>query len=257
MATSLAVCGVVVIDGTKAMLGSTLEDQTGVQKVGRVTNLAMSRTRRGGSSAPRFVRKRDGANLGFLRRVVEEMPHLLPHAGAFIIGGKADMKRKLIKEMPLPLRSKVQLVVPYDGERDEAGLRVLARHGRVVWQQAHMSDSSTCLQEFARRYERPGESLCCWGPSQTLMALRMGAVQCLLLADSHYDSAAGEEQRSLAQATGAPVFKMTPDTEAGACSARAFGLGASCDGPWTWMISKGLPRRRARRSCCATSKTRP
>lgn len=225
MATSLAVCGVVVIDGTKATLGSTIEDRIGVQKAGQVTNLALSRTRRGGSSASRFARKRDGANLGFLRRVVEKMHCSLTHAGAFIVGGKADMKHKLMKEMPLSLRSKVQLVVPYDGDSDEAGLRALARHVHVVRHQAHMNDSSTCLHEFASRYERPGDSLCCWGPSQTLMALRMGSVQCLLLADSHRGGAVGEDLQSLAHASGASVFKITPETEAGALFCKGFCIG--------------------------------
>jgi hypothetical protein len=227
MALRSMVYGLLVIDGTEATFGSTVGDQQYVQKAGHVANLAMSRTRRGGSSAPRYARKRDGAELGFLRRVVEKVQELLPHAGAFIVGGKAEMKRKLMKEMPLSLRSKVQLVVPYGGASDEAGLRYLASHCRTVRQQACMNDCVMCVNEFKSRYERTGDDLCCWGSSQTLSALRMGAVHCLLLADCDCgcDSVATEgEMLRLARASGASVVSITPDTEAGALFCKGFGI---------------------------------
>jgi len=227
MARSSIVHGLVIIDGSKATFGSTVEDHLRLVHVaGHVTNLAMSRTRRGGSSAARYARKRDGAELGFLRRVAEKVNESLPDAGAFIVGGKGDMKYKLMKEMPAPLRSKVRLVVPYSGASDEVALRSLASHCQEVCRQVHLSDCSMCLKEFKSRYEHVGDGLCCWGLSQTLTALKMGAVQCLLLADGCGDgmTSSGNLQ-DLARASGASVFHISSDTEAGALFCKGFGVG--------------------------------
>lgn len=224
MAESSIVCGLVVIDGSKAYFGRAAENHNRfVHVAGHVTNLAMSRTRRGGSSAARYARKRDGAELGFLRRVAEKMNESLPDAEAFIVGGKGDMKYKLMKEMQASLRSKVQMVVPYSGDSDEAALRYLGSRCQAVRRQVHLVDCTMCLNEFRSRYERVGDCLCCWGVSQTIAALRMDAVHCLLLADDGVTNSGNLED--LARASGASVFHISSDTEAGALFCKGFGVG--------------------------------
>merc|ERR1719329_1658105 len=173
-------CGLIVIDGSQAMLGA-LEQHGLLQRVGRVASTAASRTRRGGSSAGRFARKRDGQELAFTRRVVDKARVLFADAGALILGGKADMKRKLLREMPMALRSVVKTVVPYAGESDDAGLRALARHWQDVQHQMQVYDVATCLRKFLLLAERSADASYCYGDAQTKLALRMGAVDCLLL----------------------------------------------------------------------------
>lgn len=219
------VCGLIVIDGAQAMLG-TIDKHELVERVGRVTSTAASRTRRGGSSAARFARARDGEELAFLRRVVGKVQSLLSEADSLIIGGKADMKRKLLGEMPMALRSVVRLVIPYPGGSDSDGLRFLARRWQGVQQRALSEDVASCVRDFLRLAEHSAGTSQCYGHGQTMSALRVGAVACVLVA---HDFSGGSECRSellsLARATRASIVDVTSDTEEGALFCRGWQVG--------------------------------
>lgn len=217
-------CGLITIDGSQAILGFTSGQGQFAQQVARVTSSTASRTRRGGSSAPRFARKRDGQELAFLRRVVEKLQLKLSHVDALIVGGKAGMKRKLLKEMPLSLRSRVQRVVKFSGDSDADALRALARHWSVVQQQTKLHDTLDCLHEFLNLTNQPTQEFCCYGEAQTRLALQMGAVDRLLL--TACDGNRGEDLlQTLARTTRAKVVRIRPDTEDGAAFCGGFGVG--------------------------------
>jgi len=211
--TTMASCGLLLIDGSEAVLGQVGRSERHAQKVARITSSIASRTRRGGSSAGRFARKRDGAELAFLRRVVEKVLALLGHTDSLIIGGNAGMKNKLLRELPLQLRVKVLYLVNLDSSSSSGNLQKLARQFHASAAQADHADTHCCVQHFFESIEQSTDS-CCYGEEETKYALTMGAVRQLLInRDLYCNNQYGESYLKLATQTRADVIAVSPISE--------------------------------------------
>ncbi|CAE7900971.1 SU2, partial [Symbiodinium microadriaticum] len=157
---------IVTIDGAEASLGratfgaSPGSASVAVTPVAHLRAHIKSRTRRGGQSAPRFGRTRDAEEAEFLQ---------------------ADMKRKLLKELPPELQRRVLGVLDLNCDADRDSLRLAATKAQHLVDAPGQREASAAVAEFLEQVKLGGA---CYGPEQTLRALRLGAVHTLLVASS-------------------------------------------------------------------------
>jgi len=229
--------GVIVVDGDEATVGVAqardLVAQTGVAvtQLAHLSSNIASRTRRGGQSAARYGRNRDGEELAFLRKVAEQAHKLLGDLRGLIVGGRADMKRKLLSELPLSLRGRVVRLVDLACGAGSEGLHAAAAHHTEVLErdlQQETADSVSRFLELASRTEAHAASLVCYGESQTAAAVRLGAVHQLLVAKEvlQHGSRRWQDWHALATAFGASIVEVDMKTEAELRFCEGFGVGA-------------------------------
>jgi len=234
--------GLLVVDGSDAAIGTArgLGADGGpsgcpVVQLARLSSGTASRTRRGGQSALRYSRLRDEADLAFLRRVAERAAALLGEAHGVVLAGKADAKRRLLPELPPGLRAKVLCLVDLPCGADAEGLRQAALRARAAASSDRSREAEGAVARFLELLVLPGDAsgaLHCYGARQTAAALRMGAVDTLLVAAGAAEAAggggatAGGDLRALADIHGTAVVEVSDRTEQGAQFCRAFGVGA-------------------------------
>lgn len=218
--------GIIAIDGSEASLGEVQVVEQGriVKKLAHIrpSQPIPSETRRGGSSAGRYMRLREEARLSFLRRVAEKVAPLFDNSHGLIMAGQADMKHRLIEELPRPLRSRVLCVVDLPcaaGAED-------ALHKAAERAQDSMKTNAHCQAEEAvsqfLQLARSDPDLCCYGEEQTRAALEMGAgiVEQLFVASSLDVNF----WKALAEVQGAIAIEVHPRGEETVEFCRAFGV---------------------------------
>jgi len=185
-----------------------------------------SRTRRGGQSSLRYSRLRDGQELAFLRKVVERTGTLIGNVKGLVIGGKADMKRKFLEELPRPLRRCVLRVIDLDCDAGLKGLRKAALQVDDIASISFHETTQQLVTHFLGLVAMPGPAMYCYGEAQTAAAVRMGAVDRLLLSSlSKARSPVIDDLCELAAAHGTLVVEMSGRTEQELHFCRGFGVG--------------------------------
>jgi len=216
--------GIVVIDGSEASIGmarSALTDSfqnAAVTSLSHVTAKLASRTRRGGQSAPRFARARQGEELAFLRKVADMVVDELRAARGLILGGKADMKRKLLGELPEFLRTRVHRMVDIDTGSRLQGLLMTARDVADVAARRRRLEAAEAVAHFMGLVSSQSD-LVCYGVQETTAALRLAAVETLLVSSC-------KTWDDLARSSGAHVLLVSPETELGRDFCAGFQVGA-------------------------------
>lgn len=227
--------GVVVIDGSEATLGIVQASATGSGLVGGVSKIAhlsahiASRTRRGGQSAARFSRNRDTEELAFLRKVAETAGEALGDVRGLVVAGRADMKRKFVAELSSPLRSRVARVVDLQCCAGLEGLQKAAAHLCEVVQKDREQETCAAVSRFlglVARTDAHAAALVCYGEEETSAALRLGAVDQLLVASSPGSSRSLREWGEFAAVVGASVVGVDPVDRASLRFCQGFGVGA-------------------------------
>lgn len=237
-----AVYGVIAIDGAEATFGKAqgLCAASGsapvVAKAGHITSTTAARTRRGGQSALRYSRLRDEAELAFLRKAAETAASLFTDVGGLILAGKADMKRKLLHQLPEALRGQVICTVDLAGPADMEGLRSAAVCASSAATEKEDSKAIAVLHRFLELTVAADleEVRCCYGEAQTEAALKLGAVEELLIAKDL--DASSKDWQALASASGASISEIPPRSEAAVQFCQSFAIGACL----RWPVSAGL-----------------
>lgn len=227
-----AVYGAIAIDGAEATFGKVrgLCTASGsapvVDKAGHITSTTAARTRRGGQSALRYSRLRDESELAFLRKAAETAASLFTDVRGLILAGKADMKHKLSSQLPQALRGQVICSVDLPGSADMDGLRHAAVCATSAAAEKEGRKSEAMLQRFLALTVTSGseEVLCCYGESQTRAALKLGAVEELLIAKDL--DASSTDWKTLASASGASIWEISPRSEAAVQFCQSFAIGA-------------------------------
>lgn len=222
--------GVVVIDGDEATLGSICVGQK-VSKLMHVSTNIASRTRRGGQSANRYSRNRDAEELAFLRNVVEMTSTAFSDVQGLIVGGRGDLKRKLLAEFPHPLRSLVARVVDLRCSAGVEGLQQAAAHLGETVEMKSQNEADASVNRFLELVAQTNmhaDSLVCYGETQTLAALRLGAVDELLVASVPIGlaSRSSEDWCRLAATFGSSAVVVDPRTDVTLHFCQGFGVGA-------------------------------
>mmetsp|Transcript_19230 Transcript_19230/g.36063 ORF Transcript_19230/g.36063 Transcript_19230/m.36063 type:complete len:328 (+) Transcript_19230:459-1442(+) len=212
-------CGVVTVDGSEASLGKTQlgSSRSPVVPLSHLRSNLKGRTRRGGQSAPRFGRTRDAEELEFLREVAEQVESQLAGASHLVLGGKADMKRKLLKQLAPTMQQRVLAVVDLNCGADRDSLRQAAL--RAPDPAGHSEESA--VKKFLQEVKLGGGV---YGRVQTTKALELGAVGTLLLAA---DGPPCEVQSflKLAEEQGTPCLLVSAVSEDSACFCSSFAVG--------------------------------
>jgi len=231
-----AAYGAIAIDGAEATfgtvrgLGALAGSAPQVTQLGHITSTTAARTRRGGQSALRYSRLREEAELAFLRKAAEMAASLFADVRGLVLAGKADMKRKLLPELPQRLRGRVLCCVDLPGSADLDGLRraAAAAAGAAASKEGGKVDSvAERFLELTLLPEAEGARYC-YGEPQCEAALQLGAVDELLLA-AEFRGPSGrsaEDWEALASARGATVLKVPPRGEASVRFCDSFGVGA-------------------------------
>eukprot|EP00439_Symbiodinium_sp_Y106_P035825 s592_g4.t1 len=179
--------------------------------------------------------------------VVERVQAQLGGVEHFILGGKADMKRKLLKELPPELQRRVLGVldlslvcttanrIAFNGVlaimglskncgADRDSLRLAATKAQNLVDAPGQREASAAVAEFLEQVKLGGA---CYGPEQTLRALRLGAVQTLLVASSVEGSwsCALADALQVAEAQGVRWFTISADSQDSVRFCSAFGIG--------------------------------
>lgn len=232
------VYGAIAIDGSEASLGMVrgLGASPDVSKVVHLTSTTASRTRRGGQSALRYSRLRDEAELAFLRKVAEHAHASFGDVQGLVLAGKADMKHKLLAELPDNLRKAVLCVVDLAGNADMQGLRQAAHAASPAAVSNEQDKVDAVVNHFFELAAKSREdtSLCCYGAAQTAAALKLGAVKDLLIAptltlnepekEPGHGSVA-EDWKALAAQHGAQVLEVRPRSQQSTLFCDSFGIG--------------------------------
>mmetsp|Transcript_22168 Transcript_22168/g.39876 ORF Transcript_22168/g.39876 Transcript_22168/m.39876 type:complete len:432 (-) Transcript_22168:355-1650(-) len=219
--------GVVVIDGSEATIGmvrsATADSLSGAVLIplSRVTSNIASRTRRGGQSAPRFARARQNDELAFLRKVAATVSDELKNARGLVLGGKADVKRKLLAELPDFLRFRVQQIVDIDAGSGFPGLLMTARAVTDAAVHSRRLEVTGAVAHFMDLVSN-GADLVCYGAEETAAALQLAAVEVLLVSSS-LDRCRWDD---LAATSGAQVIVVSSETEMGHDFDTGFRVGA-------------------------------
>lgn len=228
--------GLVVIDGGEAVLataqglGLAVKGSTSccITEVKRMRGAIHSRTCRGGQSQNRYQRLRDEAELAFLREVRDQVVALLGKAHAFVLAGPADMKRKLRQELPQVVASRVVAVVDVSCGVGMEALRQAAAGAQGVARAEQSHGVREALEQFMQLNSSANitEVLTCYGEEQTLAALRMGAVDCLLLAkDLQGTEHSVQDFKDVAAEHGTEILEVKPLTESAVQFCGAFQIG--------------------------------
>lgn len=237
-----AVYGAIAIDGSEATFGKVqgLCAPSGsapvVTKAGHITSTTAARTRRGGQSALRYSRLRDECELAFLRKAAETAAHLFGDARGLVLAGKADMKRKLLSELPEALRGQVICTVDLPGSADMEGLRHAAVCAAGAAAEREDGKAEAVLHRFMELTVIPAseELRCCYGEAQTEAALKLGAVEELLVARDL--GASSKDWRTLASASGARIWEILPRSQAAVQFCQSFAIGACL----RWPVRESL-----------------
>lgn len=198
--------GVVLVDGDEAVLVAVRFGM--VMPQGRLAANIASRTRRGGQSAARFGRNRDGEELAFLRKVAERAQVAFGEVKGVVLAGRAEMKRKLLVQLPQPLQDKVARVADLNCRASEA-LQEAAALVKELASSDRQQQQEALAARFLELAGRGAESVC-YGSAQARRALRAGAASQLLVAAS----CSPESWRR--EAAGVPVVEVA-DGGAAAC----------------------------------------
>jgi len=226
-------CGVVIIDGLEATLGivqasgadSNITEE--VFKIAHISSHIASRTRRGGQSATRYSRNRDLEELAFLRKVAEVMSEAFSDICGIVVGGCADMKRKLIVELPNLIKDRVTSVVDLPDHANLDGLRKMIGHASDVIKRNQQQVVERAVNRFMELVAREGgceETRACYGEKQTLVALQMGIVGELLITKSLRHGV--QRWREVTATCGCSVVEVLPNSIAGARFCEGFVIGA-------------------------------
>lgn len=223
------VYGVIVIDGSDAAFGkvqglnASMASGPVVSVLGSLDSHIAGRTRRGGQSALRFSRLREGSELAFLRKVAERAGMLLTDVSGIIVGGKADMKQKLVQELPEPLRKQVLCIVDLPCNASVDALDLAARRAIDSVASCEHAGVDCVVNRFFELTLRNSTS--CYGEMQTLKAVEMGAVEHLLLASDLESTLGVDGWKALAESYGTQVVEVYPTSEQGAEFCKSFGVG--------------------------------
>jgi peptide chain release factor subunit 1 len=121
--------GLIVIDIKEATIG--MLENTRIIPLKRLTSLVPGKFRKGGQSAMRLEREREGLILGFLEEVSDAAKFFFYNEKleGILVGGPGTIKEALIERLPTELQKKVIAVKPTQ-YTDEYGLKELVDESR-------------------------------------------------------------------------------------------------------------------------------
>jgi len=209
------VYGLIVIERKEATIG--LLEGKNIKVLQHLTSGIPGKTEKGGQSAARYARIREGLAKEFFRRVAEAIKQQffnMPKLRGLLVGGPGPTKEEFLKESELvtALRNKV-LAVKDIGYSDRHGLELLVEASQDILAQQEIIHEKNLLKEFfSFLVNKP--NLVVYGEEKVKEALNIGAVEKLLISVNLPESKM-DELEEIAENIGASIYFISNETEEG------------------------------------------
>jgi len=175
------VYGLVVMDRREATFG-ILEGKN-IKKLQHLTSGVPGKTEKGGQSAARYSRIRDGLAKEFYRRIAEMMKELYfdnPKLKGIIIGGPVPTKEDFLKEGQLVTKLKEIVIGVKDiGNTDESGLKDLVEASHDLLAKQEIIYEKKLLENFFELLGKGKKAI--YKKQEIIKSLDVGAVDTLIL----------------------------------------------------------------------------
>lgn len=173
--------GLLVMDNREATIG--LLDGSNITILKRIKSLVPGKFSKGGQSAMRFSREREGLIRDFYKEIGETMKDLLSDKGitGLIIGGPGPAKENFVDGGFLPSSFKV-LGIRSIGDTDQNGLDELIERSRDILMNVRRLEEREYVQKLLGSIAR-NDRLSVYGEAETLAELEAGNVDTLLLSE--------------------------------------------------------------------------
>ncbi len=220
------VYGLLVLDRKEATIG--LLEGKQIKVLRKLTSGVPGKTEKGGQSAARFARIREGMAKEFFRRIADSMKELFfnrPKLKGILVGGPVPTKEDFLEEGQLITALKTKVIGIKDlGYADEHGLGLLVKESQDILQEQEITKEKKLLDNFFNTLGKTPEKAA-YGIKDVKKALKYGAVQTLILSKKTKKSDA-KELKKLAEQIGAEVEIVSVDTSEGEQFWNLAGIGA-------------------------------
>ena len=177
--------GLIVLDTREATIGFLKGKKIEVSR--HFESFVPSKTVKGGFSQMRYQRIREQALHEFLKKVGEEASNLFlkeEKIEGVIIGGPGPIKEKFFKEKFLHYKIQEKVLGVKDTSyTDEYGLEELVKRSEDILEQLEVMKERKILTKFFTELKKDG--LATYGFENTLKALRLGALDSLLISEDY------------------------------------------------------------------------
>jgi len=220
------VYGLVVIDRNEATLG--LLEGKQIKKLQHMTSGVPGKTEKGGQSAARYARIRDGLAKEFFRRVSEAVKNNffdMKKLKGIIVGGPGPTKEDFLKEGQIVTALKEKIIAVKDiGYVDEHGLGLLVEASGDVLAEQEIIHEKKLLEDFFNNLGKHPEKTA-YGLEKVNKALEIGAVDTLII-DKKLDREQISELEAKAKNIAAKIELVSEETEEGQQFKSLGGVGA-------------------------------
>ncbi|MGQ9583290.1 MAG: peptide chain release factor aRF-1 [Thermoplasmatota archaeon] len=179
------VWGLVVLDRKECTIGRLSGRR--IEVIESFDSLVPSKHGRGGQSARRFERLIEIAAHEFFVKVGERINEAFgsdPRVQGILIGGPGPTKDYFVEQEYIHHELRRKIVGLFDvGYTDESGLKELVENATEALKDVALMREKRLVEAFMREVARPDGGLATYGEAEVREALRLGAVDTLLLSE--------------------------------------------------------------------------
>ena len=213
------VYGLVVIDRNEATLG--LLEGKRIKMLQHMTSGVPGKTEKGGQSAARYARIREGMAKEFFRRVADAIKKNfwdMKKLKGILIGGPGPTKEDFLKEGQLVTALKDKILAVKDlGYADEQALEMLVEESKDVLAEQEITREKKLLEDFFTKLAKTPEKIA-YGLENVNKALDVGAVDTLIIGKKLGKKLGKKQIKEIikkAENTAATVEHVSEETEEG------------------------------------------
>ena len=221
------VYGLVSIDTSEAAIGFLRGKTTEV--VLKLKSFVPGKEIKGGQSAQRFSRVRDGLILNFKKEIGEHIANLFgpeeKNLNGILIGGPGGIKDDLAAGPYIPQHLKKLIISIKDtGYAGPEGLKELIERSEQELQDTAVVKEKAIINRFMVLLKKK-PSLCSYGKGAVNNSLAIGAVEALIISDSFSDDEQDEYEKK-AEDISAEFYVVSTQTQEGIQFYNLGGIGA-------------------------------
>ncbi len=183
MVAEKEIYGLVVMDLQECTIG--LLKGKAIQTLRHMTSIVPGKTSKGGQSAGRYERVREGLTNDWLKMVAQNVRAYLdkPEVKGIILGGSGPLKNTLYEEGYFLTEVKKKIIGLQDtGYTDEHGLQELVERAGELLKEASVAKEKALMQKFLTELQK-NSGLVVYGTAQVIRAVEAGAVDILLVSE--------------------------------------------------------------------------
>jgi len=203
--------GLLVMDNKEATIG--LLKGKKIETLRNIDSIVPGKFRKGGQSAGRFERVREGLINDWYKEIASNAKELFSkHAlKGIILGGPGPAKNDFYDQDHLETSTKKQVLgIKNIGYTDEQGLEEMVERSQDILAEAAVAKEKALVQKFLEEL-RKESGLATYGKEKVLKAMELGAVEIILLNEEFEDEALTEKAKQY----GTTIEIISRDTREG------------------------------------------